>query len=466
MEAERGREEAKSRNEYIQREHAIWRPRIEDAMSREVSEILNGNKPETMHRASLQTLEFRSFPQDAFNFIEEMIEQAYLSVTMEAHGHLEQQLPRSFADYMQRQSARDLRAVENYLNTYQQHRQIHVNRQRIFRLARRLGLQEPGELGPVPVEVAAIQPEVGVDRPFIPDRTARAYAALKMHFDSRITVKRAAEVNNVLPSSVYKLKHQLRTGTLLRSANYRNPQREHPARKYGQEVEARILNQLRAADGNLNLAQQQQLLLQQYGQFRTPSKSTIHRCLRRNRITWKKVNYCPPDRNSETTTERRRIFFHELLLALSRGRKIVSVDETGINCDAGYGRHYATAGEHWCSNPGRNRIQNVSCILGVSQNRVEQSLFVKGSCNSAIFSGFVYALIEADPEFRNQDHGARPLLMMDNAAIHQSKALRSWLASRGVEVLWCPPYNPYCNPVEFLNGALKRYLRNNVQPTR
>ena len=48
--------------------------------------------------------------------------------------------------------------------------------------------------------------------------------------------------------------------------------------------------------------------------------------------------------------------------------------------------------------------------------------------------------------------------MLDNLAVHKIGGLREWLAERGVEVLFLPPYSPDFSPIEQAWSKLKTKL--------
>lgn len=54
----------------------------------------------------------------------------------------------------------------------------------------------------------------------------------------------------------------------------------------------------------------------------------------------------------------------------------------------------------------------------------------------------------------------RIVLLLDNASIHRSRAIREWLEEPAVaarlEIAWLPPYAPELNPVELLFSSIKR----------
>lgn len=51
------------------------------------------------------------------------------------------------------------------------------------------------------------------------------------------------------------------------------------------------------------------------------------------------------------------------------------------------------------------------------------------------------------------------VLVLDNLPVHKLSGLREWLAARGVEVLFLPPYSPDFAPIEQAWSKLKAKLR-------
>jgi transposase len=51
------------------------------------------------------------------------------------------------------------------------------------------------------------------------------------------------------------------------------------------------------------------------------------------------------------------------------------------------------------------------------------------------------------------------VLVLDNLAVHKIGGLREWLAERGVQVLFLPPYSPDFSPIEHAWSKLKTKLR-------
>lgn len=51
------------------------------------------------------------------------------------------------------------------------------------------------------------------------------------------------------------------------------------------------------------------------------------------------------------------------------------------------------------------------------------------------------------------------VLVLDNLAVHKLGGLREWLAERGVDVVFLPPYSPDFSPIEQAWSKLKTKLR-------
>lgn len=64
-----------------------------------------------------------------------------------------------------------------------------------------------------------------------------------------------------------------------------------------------------------------------------------------------------------------------------------------------------------------------------------------GTLNQCSFSFYIAYVL--GPQLRSGD-----ILVLDNLPVHKSGGLREKLASRGVEVLFLPPYSPDFMPVE------------------
>lgn len=78
--------------------------------------------------------------------------------------------------------------------------------------------------------------------------------------------------------------------------------------------------------------------------------------------------------------------------------------------------------------------------------------FFEGALNYERFALYVSRFLA--PTLRRGD-----VLVLDNLSVHKIGGLREWLAERGVQVLFLPPYSPDFSPIEQAWSKLKTALR-------
>ena len=59
-----------------------------------------------------------------------------------------------------------------------------------------------------------------------------------------------------------------------------------------------------------------------------------------------------------------------------------------------------------------------------------------------------------------EEKATLPVLIYDNASIHRSKFLTTFLAEHKVDILYGPPYSPMLNSAEFANQFMKQGLKH------
>ncbi|WP_177189884.1 transposase [Hymenobacter actinosclerus] len=117
------------------------------------------------------------------------------------------------------------------------------------------------------------------------------------------------------------------------------------------------------------------------------------------------------------------------------------LDETGLRLD--YCRRYARAkGER---RVGRvvplTRGRSLTLIGERSVRGLGAVQLLEGSLNYVNFAWYVTECLA--PTLRRSD-----VLVRDNISVHKLPGVVGWLAERGVEVLFLPPYSPDFSPVE------------------
>ena len=78
-----------------------------------------------------------------------------------------------------------------------------------------------------------------------------------------------------------------------------------------------------------------------------------------------------------------------------------------------------------------------------------------GSCNTKLFEIWVEHFLIKEL-IRGQ------VIIMDNAAFHQSQKTKDLIESVGCSVVFLPPYSPDLNPIEKFWAHMKRWLGYNA----
>ncbi|WP_245318735.1 IS630 family transposase [Hymenobacter elongatus] len=140
-------------------------------------------------------------------------------------------------------------------------------------------------------------------------------------------------------------------------------------------------------------------------------------------------------------------------------RRFHFLDETGLRLDAS--RRYAHAvGGQWVGQAVPLKRGGSLTLIGLlSCQTLEAVQLFEGALNYQRFALYVgYCLA---PVLRRGD-----VLVLDNLPVHKIGGLREWLAERGVQVLFLPPYSPDFAPIEQAWSKLKTALRTAQAPSR
>jgi transposase len=128
------------------------------------------------------------------------------------------------------------------------------------------------------------------------------------------------------------------------------------------------------------------------------------------------------------------------------------LDETGLRLD--YARTHARAagGRRVGGSVPRKRGRSLTLIGALSVCGLGAVQVLEGALNRRSFAFYVAHCLA--PTLRRGD-----VLVLDNLPVHHLTGLREWLAERGVELVFLPPYSPDFAPVEQAWSKLKTKLR-------
>ena len=145
-----------------------------------------------------------------------------------------------------------------------------------------------------------------------------------------------------------------------------------------------------------------------------------------------------PERTSE--------FLRQRSLFLSQHRSFVAIDETSFGrnglCTSGYSR----VGERLYVSRRTVNMQTMSACVCVNEHGIVARKLVKGAFNKTSFREFLESFRLAPGT----------VVLMDNVRFHHCKETLEWLHSRGIVVLFTPPYSPWFNPIELCFSIVKR----------
>lgn len=151
-------------------------------------------------------------------------------------------------------------------------------------------------------------------------------------------------------------------------------------------------------------------------------------------------------------TEEKIVTFKSLVANIPLDQ-IVSVDETGF-CNVGnefygYGQAFKDIAIH-----SPKRFKN-TCIMAATTNGILCYSLQKESATKISFTSFISKLLSCV-----QPH--HKYVVMDNISFHHSVEVRSLIASKGLLVIYCPPYSPRFNPIEQVFSIIKTKFRGNI----
>ena len=136
------------------------------------------------------------------------------------------------------------------------------------------------------------------------------------------------------------------------------------------------------------------------------------------------------------------------------------LDETGLRL--AYTRRYGRArGGQRVSGavPLRRPARSLTLIGALSVRGLRGVQVLEGALNQPSFALYISRILA--PQLRRGD-----VLVLDNLRVHHLTGLREWLAGRGIEILFLPPYSPDFTPIEQAWSKLKTKLRQAQARTR
>jgi transposase len=131
---------------------------------------------------------------------------------------------------------------------------------------------------------------------------------------------------------------------------------------------------------------------------------------------------------------------------------VISVDESGFYMDMKPSFGYSRRGQRLHAMKHPNYRDKWTLLMAVGTKGVIHWELFKGACTSAIFAAFIAQI--AIHRNDQQHH-----VLMDNASIHKTLAVRNAFAAANLNALFLPPYTPCFQPIELVFSCVKRAYR-------
>ena len=130
---------------------------------------------------------------------------------------------------------------------------------------------------------------------------------------------------------------------------------------------------------------------------------------------------------------------------------ILWLDQTGLRSDSGVGKGWAPVGQPPVV-PKTGKRFGVNVMAAISNKGELYFTCYRGSFTGPVFLAYLKRLVR---QFDRKIH-----LIVDRHPVHRRVSVRDWLAENAasIEMHLLPGYVPELNPVELLNGDIKRHV--------
>jgi putative transposase len=151
----------------------------------------------------------------------------------------------------------------------------------------------------------------------------------------------------------------------------------------------------------------------------------------------------------ERDPARRRAYLRLRERYRRRGKTFVYLDESGFVPTVTRRYAYAPKGQRVYGLGSGERRPRTSLLAARIGSTFTVPLLFTGSCNTALFNAW---LAQELCPLLSDAH----VVVLDNAAFHQSATTHQLVTQTGATLLFLPPYSPDLNPIEHDFAALKK----------
>ncbi|KAG8920644.1 hypothetical protein FRC01_000657 [Tulasnella sp. 417] len=188
-----------------------------------------------------------------------------------------------------------------------------------------------------------------------------------------------------------------------------------------------------------------------------PSLSTILRSLKRGGYSLKKASASLTKTAIERNEAKRANYLY------SAGRytpgQLVFVDESACNRRTVYRNYgWALSGKRAIKRACFVRGRRYSILPALTLDGIIHVKILEGSFTTESFEEFIDSLLDSMQPYP----APKSVIIMDNCRIHKAPSIIEKIHSRGMKVLFLPPYSPDYNPIELAFSAIKAHLRERM----
>ena len=223
-------------------------------------------------------------------------------------------------------------------------------------------------------------------------------------------------------------------------------------RRINKAAEERLVQYLEECLQSPTLDEMQTLLLEEFNI--DVSISTVSKCLKRLKITYKKGERIHPNRDKHL-----RSLYHARIAERYSAEQLVVVDESACN-ESNLDRRWGWSERgtaYRMTNAAASRSKSWSILPAIGINGYLEYEIYQGSFNRERFALFVRKVLKK----MNPWPALRSVLVMDNCTTHHSVMIKDLCREAGVLLEYLPPYSPDFSPIEESFSMLKSWIRRN-----
>ena len=202
------------------------------------------------------------------------------------------------------------------------------------------------------------------------------------------------------------------------------------------------------------LSLKQELLSKFPNELEQISLSTISRMIKRINFSRKRCAKYLYRRNTDLMLELRKDVTLTYLNYVKQGKRIISIDETGVNGQLIPAYVYSKKGKRVCL-PVMPKGVNHTVIAAVDKEGLIGFSVLAGGASATDFGAFMCDLVCSSPDIKENLHNV--IFFMDNCAIHKARILREF--NQHLNILFNAPYSPFANFIEEVFAVWKYKIR-------